>query len=332
MNYPRIWLLPEAVGLGQQASTAIGIALGILFLASVLLLVGPVSTLEALVYIVALGSPAILLAIERGNNDLCIFALLVAGMWLRGRVSRFGRLAGAGLFLLAAISKLYPVFAVGLLALRERLAVIVLGVFLLYAALTASDLYLISNATPRALVLAYGLRPAASVLGIPAWLIGAATFVGVGVAAWVATGIHAPVPAASILHEAFEVGAVTYAGTFFLGSDYVYRLVFLLMTVPQLLLWTRSTRSIARVAAIVGTVIELAVLWTARFTAGPGLGMQAFQLLSVILLIALSGVAIAMALPGSGLGRLITGRGSPAHERSPSGTPPGSLPDLTASE
>jgi hypothetical protein len=50
--------------------------------------------------------------------------------------------------------------------------------------------------------------------------------------------------------NAFRVGAAIYIGTFFLGNNWDYRLIFLIFTLPQLFLWTKLSTSISSISTV----------------------------------------------------------------------------------
>jgi hypothetical protein len=54
-------------------------------------------------------------------------------------------------------------------------------------------------------------------------------------------------------------GASTYVGTYVLGTNFVYRLMFLVLCVPQLMEWQLGSRTAAPELGLLGLV--LAVLW-----------------------------------------------------------------------
>lgn len=287
MNYPRAWLIPATLGLGQASTTFLGVAVSVAFFLSVLLVIGRVTTGEAIVTAAALLSPAVMFGVERGNNDLVIFAIValaVTTMRARSGLLRFGSYA---LFLLAAVLKLYPVFAWTVLLRQERrhalVALAVTGVpMAAYLAATYDDLRLIGEATPRAISLSYGAAvivdgvnervsdvvPALDFLVRPdvqtlLQVVGIA--VALGLALWLAGRLPSPAPNESTQTmqrrlDAFWVGATIYVGTFVLGNNWDYRLIFLLFTVPQLVAWIEARGPLAGVSAW-ALVAMIGALW-----------------------------------------------------------------------
>jgi hypothetical protein len=71
-------------------------------------------------------------------------------------------------------------------------------------------------------------------------------------------------PAKADYIDAFRVGAGIYVGTFFLGNNWDYRQMFLLLVIPQLIAWTREKD--LRVLSIITLSIMLFVCWSNMFT------------------------------------------------------------------
>lgn len=286
MNYPRIWTAPARLGLGEGDTIALALATCALFFLAVSLVIGRVRPREVFIYGAVLLSPAVMFGVERGNNDLLVFALVAAAVYtLRGGAAIIRALSW-GLFLLAAVLKLYPVFAfVVLLRQGRRRAAVALGATLLplavYLASIRDDLRLISEATPRPVSLAYGAgvfldgaseRLAGRIPGVeglthaPGRTIAYAfsLLVAVALSAWLArhvgpTFVDEADAASQRRLDAFWAGAGVYLGTFALGHNWDYRLLFLLLTVPQTVRWARSPRPLGTVsrwalAGLVGTV------------------------------------------------------------------------------
>lgn len=159
--------------------------------------------------------------------------------------------------LMAFILKLFPIFGVGLILNQKKNFVIGMGFFvfvfaMIYSLATYIDLVWIRYATPASIYRSYGvdilwLKVADHV---PAWL---------GTMKWLS---YATVAVCFVLAlcgicsrkfgnledidsdqrtiNAFRVGSGIYIGTFQLGVNNDYRLVFLLFVIPQLVLWTNS--------------------------------------------------------------------------------------------
>jgi hypothetical protein len=234
---------------------------------------------DGAVYGAAICSPAAMLGIERGNVDILLFALLViAALWLRrGRVRT---ILAYVLVLAAAILKLFPIFAAGMLArhaLRERSGRTLGGVgavvalFGLYALATLDDIRAIGKVVPQTDWYSYGMRT----FGI--WWSNAVppfstrvwdTILFVALLAGLVAlrgRIRALLPPGDGSNQAvrdldlFWAGAGIYVCTFALFQSFDYRLIFLVLTLPQLLRWTRERR----VLAVATLVLVLATQWLA---------------------------------------------------------------------
>jgi glycosyl transferase family 87 len=291
VNYPRLWLLPGRLGLGASSTKYIAVLMIAAFLVAAYFVMGPINTKTAVLYLVVFASMPVLLLIERGNNDLLVFALLVAAAAALTWLDRAGAGIASGLIVLATALKLYPIAAayalfVGLRGRRRWWVAAVLVVGALYALVTRQDLALIQASTPRPASLGYGLNVLVQAMADEAnRSLGTHVARSVEVAAialvllvliaatWLMARALPPrrlsgaPPRETFAGLLFSVGAAVYVLTFLLGNDWVYRLTFLLLAVPQLLLW-RKRPELAREATGV-LIAVVASLWLAVVTAYP---------------------------------------------------------------
>jgi Glycosyltransferase family 87 len=269
-NYPRMWTHFGVFGLGLGDTVPLGIALGVIFYLAALLVAGPLSAREGVLYAALLLAPATLLGVERGNVDLLMFALVALGVGLVRRTPW----GGAAPIVLAGVLKLFPAFGLAVLVRRRKrwaalvVAVVVLGAYVLG---TLDDIRTLRRVIPRVVQNSYGagvVSQALSKAGV-SWAQSAAesrdirvavivlgAFAAAGLVA-LARGRRARV-ASELRLDAFWAGASIYAGTYLFGNNFDYRLVFLLFCVPQLCTWARQGGSpapwpAAAVVAIVGT-------------------------------------------------------------------------------
>lgn len=207
--------------------------------------------------VAALFSPAVMLGIERGNTDLTIFFIVSLALSFT-TPSLVPRLS---CFLFASVLKLYPFFGL-IYFLRERkrkfwiilsVAAIAFGCYLIYS---SDDLKQISIATPRNALLSYGTNvfwmglihntvfniemSEHEIIAVRA-LSYALVFV-IAVAAFLFSfrTYEANDFSQGEFIDAFRTGAGIYLGTFMLGNNYDYRLMFLIFTIPQLVSWSRK--------------------------------------------------------------------------------------------
>lgn len=254
-NYPRLWMAASVLGLGEDDTYVLGAAIAVLFfVAAILVLPRGASAVEAVIYGLALLSPAVMFGVERGNVDIALFAMVAAaGLVMRTRLH--GPAVASALILAAAILKLFPIAAVGMLAQLPRRTAIacvstVTGVFAVYAIATLDDIRTIMRVLPQGDEYGYGVH----VFG--GWL-GRLTTPGRG---WDVVVVLLTAVAAIALRgrlrrhlgafepsrelDLFWAGAGIYVATFALLRSADYRLVFLLLTVPLLTRWALAGRAI----------------------------------------------------------------------------------------
>lgn len=310
LNYPRVWELPAILGLGEEATEPLGCALALVFLASVIAIVGQVTLLEALVVFAALASPPMLLAIERGNVDVGLFALCVAsimaittsGVRKRGRE----RLAVFGL-LLSGFLKLYPIVALAALAPRLRGSLIALAVFVLYSLVSLPDLAQISRITDRPTGWGYGTIPVAYrahalVLRLTGVDLGGIDRLALVVTAGLVAGVLmlllraearrlAETTLDGVPRTAFMAGSAIFLATYLIGGNWAYRLIFLLLLLPQAFQWARADSTRKTGLVLVATV--LSVVWSYRFVPR---GEHVSQILTVPMFMALGALLVSIFL------------------------------------
>jgi hypothetical protein len=281
MNYPRVWLLLRSLGIGESQTDVLAVIFIGVFFASFFLLVGRLTLGEGVVAALAVCSPSVMFGVERANSDIVIFAFVAAAVvaWRSDR-SR-GEVAGPPLVLVAAFLKLYPVFALpGYLMTRRRNATVTaalcIALFAAYVVVFRADIEAIVRATPHDQYDSYGARilPAAiyhrlvlqaSGFGSIVKLALAIVTVLIGISmAWVIGRRRQPRPDAregDWSRLAFAMGSLLFLGTFALSVNFDYRLVLLLLTLPQLFRWigdpSRDPRGPLASVAIVSILILL---------------------------------------------------------------------------
>jgi hypothetical protein len=289
MNYPRVWLLGARLGLTSSATPALAALLWFAGAAGLAWVAHQARTrLAALVFALAVLSPVSWFALERANTDLVMFGLLAgAAAALESRTKLAATLLAA-----AAALKLFPVFALAALASSgrrsaRRLAGLVGALFAVYLLLTLDDLALIAANTQHWPPISYGVALAprwiADNLSLSRELTLAAAYLACGGVFAAAAGLRRRVriddtqaPAST---AAFRIGASVYVGSFLLGSNFDYRLLFLLFTLPRLCVWARVEEPVLRRAARFTLGVLLLMLWSslwrrglARLPAGDALG------------------------------------------------------------
>jgi hypothetical protein len=244
------------LGITQAQTNVLAVVLIVVFLAAVFLLVGRVGLGASAVVAAVVVSPPVMFAVERGNMDIVVFAVLVAAV-LAWRSTHVGDVVSPLVVLFAATLKIYPVFALPafMVVRRHRASLVAFGciaAFAIYAAVTLGDIAANARIAPQGDYHAFGARilPAAIYhrLVPERWQGGAATkqllaLVPLAVAApfvWIAGRRRHPAADAGIAsweRLAFWIGGLVFLGTFAVGNNFDYRLVFLVLTLPQLMTW-----------------------------------------------------------------------------------------------
>jgi hypothetical protein len=300
-NYSPIWLLGAYLHLGTSATFVAGVAIDLVFLASLALLPAPRTWRATFVVVTATLSNSVVLAMELANADVLMFVLLLlAGLAaLRPSPARF---VAYPLIVSAAMLKFYPVVAM-IIALRERPACALLIVFvallslLLFAYLGWTDIMRALQMLPDELdfymfgarSLPYGVQSlyptvyARLPLSSGA-LQGILGIIAVGVAIAIARGRELAGAVAQLTEPErvfLLLGGVVMVGCFFAGQSFRYRAVFLLFVLPATTaLWfgqygrftTRlfAITSVCVVFVVWGYYLARPVLLFAGMLPGPG--------------------------------------------------------------
>lgn len=282
-NYPRVWLLLGKVGISQQHTVVFAGVSVLLFFFCVFSQFTTLTLLEGLYLTLVVFSPSVMQCVQRGNNDLIIFILIGITLYLltRQRICR-----AASMLLIASGLKLYPIVCIFLLFGNSKkqatyLALGVLCAFILYLSYTLSDLKLIFHNTPKPASFSYGsaVAPYLLVNTLHDW-----GYIGVGPSEPTLTVVadmvlvfllsavfisvrmlQQPGFGAAVSNDAaacgLRAGALIFIGTFFLGYNWDYRLIFLVFTIPQLFILLRDKPIHSNCAAVALFLICLSLNW-----------------------------------------------------------------------
>jgi hypothetical protein len=285
-NIPPTWLWLGFLGIGGSdsswVSAAVIAATGIV---AVLLFRGR-SWSYGVVALTAIISPSVMMGVERGNLDLLILAL-VGSAALIYEERRAGRACAAFAFLgLGVALKLFPMFCISLVSRFSRQTFIfasaIAALSLIYLDMTMKYIVLIRRNVPTTFILSYGYK--AIFLGVD-HMRSEAGLIPIGLAnTWLPafTAAAVLICAAALAGKSFRngrkfcsvdrssagtaflFGAGIYCGTYLLGTNFIYRLMFLLLCVPQLQdwqirLWEGDQAIGSAELALFGTV--LGALW-----------------------------------------------------------------------
>jgi hypothetical protein len=283
-NIPPTWLWLGSLGIGGTDSAWMSVLMiGAAAIVMVMLFRGG-PWLNGVVALAALVSPSVMMGVERGNLDLLILTLVGASALIYDERKLGPSLAAVGLLSLGIALKLLPMFCVSLLARFSKrtfiVACVISAVGCAFLILTFQYLVLIRRNVPTTFVLSYGYK--AIFLGIDHMRDEA------GLSPWHLADTWLPflttafvlvcavtVAVRNVFNErkffsidqsiagtAFLFGAGIYCGTYLLGTNFIYRLMFLLLCIPQLLDWlvrTFQTANWVSQAGLLTTV--LGVLW-----------------------------------------------------------------------
>ena len=285
MFYPRAWLILHWLGLNQSHTNLAGILIGLLFVIALCLLLGRIGMGAGIVFAVAVCSPAVMFALQRGNMDVVLFSVLTTSVMLWRHGGRAGRILSPAVVLLAAFGKLYPIFGLpAFLLLRRRgaaLAAAVCGLlFVAYVAATLHDVATVARTATQGQYYSYGARILLGVVyrqfaagpweggSTVAQLVTVILVTALTAGLWIWTRRYlAPAPGAEPRPSAtllsFYLGALIYLGTFLAFKNFDYRLVYLLLTLPQLCAWVRDGRPGDRRTTVAGLGLAcvLTALW-----------------------------------------------------------------------
>ncbi|MDO8590401.1 MAG: hypothetical protein Q7R65_00290 [bacterium] len=288
-DYPRVWTILSTLNIGEQNTIPLGVLAVSLFFVAVYFVIGFLNNAEVVVYLMILLSPSALLAVERGNNDLIIFFLSVMSLLAISSRRSLIQIFGYFLLFLSAILKLYPIAAL-VVAFREgRKKALVITSFLLfcfafYVGATLGDIHVIVQhlqiVDPG---YAYGTAAIFLLSGhfwstlLPPFFLKIAGFLFLTLTIFVTIfffkkwrkffGIEeiSDIYYERFIHACFIFGAGIYTSTYLLGLNYDYRLIFLILTVPELLLWIKRNDQ-ASVYASLALLGIVATLWLSRWS------------------------------------------------------------------
>ena len=313
MNYPRPWLAFAELGLRPEHTWVLAWVFFAAFLGGLVLL-RPLAQdrLTSYLMLASIFAPTTWLAIERANNDAFVFGLLCAAAYL---IMRRPAVASA-LVALAALLKVYPIAALPAY-LRERphkshrYVTLLVGLFVIYAFATWDDLGLIQAGTLKAPWLAYGIEigPGIIAKNWPIHLNLLLTIAALSLALTCLAGygirMKSRLGAASTPFSlaAFRIGSSIYLASFLIGSSFDYRLIFLILTIPQLVAWARNAapgpRNLALSQLVTVALLQWSQSWRAiisRATGSDHYGLVFDELLTWICWVGMA-VLILMTLP-----------------------------------
>ena len=245
--YTRPWLWLGYIGITRKYNNlAATLLIGLFFLLCIKIL-NPDNGKEFLICAMLLLSPAVMLGVERANNDLVIFGLLGLSVFLlHKRIRALDWIAYSFLYL-ASILKIYPLvsFLIVLRTFKDNrklLAFSLFSMFLLgtYMAFTLSDLQYLKAVVPRP----HGISTFGAAI-LFEWIFNqwpvssTAVTIMSGLAFFLAFLIAPKIALAERRNDSvhtffFLVGSLNLLFCFFTNTNYDYRCVYFIMILPWL--------------------------------------------------------------------------------------------------
>jgi hypothetical protein len=239
----------------------IGLGLALTLFSTLYFYIGKINFFGAIVYTLLFVSPAIMLGVERANCDLIIFLLLLIPLFHNKSNSLF-----AFVILITSLLKLFPIGAIICILnnVNNRikkyfwLFVSVILIFLMYLILMKENIILVSQKTPRPYGgISYGLGEIPSmfidyfknypylefsifIVFIVLFLLAFIIFYN-----YAHKNIKTPLVDSDSKGISYLIGAGIFITTCLIGYNWEYRLIFLLLTIPQILSWISENKIIA---------------------------------------------------------------------------------------
>ena len=254
MNYPRIWHMLFYFNINQSHTVIFAsICIALYIFSSALIYSKLKNSISKVMFMMLVFSPAALLGIERGNIDLIIIFIVVIGALLVKRASIFITLISLAYFL-----KLYPVFSFICILAKDNIKkhlnkiICVSAIISAYLLISYNDFVLIWNATPKSGELSYGKDVIISAINtsrlfknsnLSGYSLLLSNFLKIAFFLISLFSIYIGIKETKFfrknktpleINSLFMAGAAIYCGTFILGNNWDYRLIFLNLTFPFL--------------------------------------------------------------------------------------------------
>jgi hypothetical protein len=244
-NYPSIWTVFPYLGLSNVHTVYFGISFFILLSIGIYSSIKIESNSELLVYVLLLFSPVLSLIIERGNNDQVAFFLIVMFCCFFHKNKIISLIA----YYLAFLTKFFPIVVIASLTERFSMKSFRLGFLLslpivIYITLTFPEVINLGKSTPISIVtMGYGWKTPISmfikytneniIIGLSLFsLLLIVLFFFILKTPYIGEKISDLDKKYLMM---FKSGMLIYIGTYFIGTSFDYRLIFLLLTIPLLL-------------------------------------------------------------------------------------------------
>ncbi len=283
--YGSLWLELGALGLGAAHLFSKGFLVNIVFMAISVWLIKPSSRREFVVSALILLSPAVTLGVERANNDLIVFSLLAGAAVLFTKPQQTAQVSGLIVIYLSALLKFYPsiLFAAAVIIAKRNkknfliTVAISTGLFIIWLATNYAELLLVKTIVPKPLdfyatgaraLLAYVGRPYPWILTVPAiwlWMGFMVLIATVSITLAYRLNLSGTSHTKSTLNYVlFIFGLLVLFSTYAINSNYDYRWIFFIFTVPLLFEIKRNALNEKLPRRLVSSafIFALITMWT----------------------------------------------------------------------
>ncbi|MEO5358033.1 MAG: hypothetical protein H7844_12145 [Nitrospirae bacterium YQR-1] len=284
-NYTKFSTILVYTGINTSHTNVISVVLIAVYFFIIFRFIGDIDSFGLVVYCLLLYSPALMLLVERVNIDMLIFIALYASLFfLRKNKAIISYL----IILFFSFIKLYPIFSFSVFLKKGikhngKMFVIMILFFACYLFLIRDEFAAIYTSTGRGVEYSYGalvfidtIYPYLGRWGISSYVpftagqfhILAFLATLLIISTGVSKGLSAGTAGEDTEHiDGLRLGAGLYLGTFLIGNNWVYRLCFILFTVPQILIWCKSSKALKSLSilALAGIIVNVYnELWLIR--------------------------------------------------------------------
>lgn len=259
-NYPPVWLLLGRLGITGAHTSLVALLIEFPAILLMIFIMRGRSILMGLLSLLMILSPSVILGFERGNVDIVEWALVCAAGLMFQEYSWVRAFAAFVLLAIGIVLKFLPAFCCTLfIRLRSTSVALAIAIVLFtvgYIYILSDVMAVIRRTTPISPFVSYGYpiifdrieklyAPSLglNLTGLSASYIPLLTVALVVIAA-VVIALHRWGRKSSVgrISESsagvlFLFGAGVFGGTFLLGTNYTYRLMFLLLCIPQITDW-----------------------------------------------------------------------------------------------
>lgn len=283
-NYPRAWMILAYSGLDHQNLFFLGLCMMFIFYFVAVKFLKGLTWYEGLYCGLLLVSPVSLLAIERGNVDVIIFIVLALAVKIYSGKRKISKMLTFLIVSIMSLLKLYPVFSIFIfLNERKYLFIKIVGlmfiILVFYFIYSWVDLLYIFRNTPDAPSRAYGatilplhglykilgshydLRPYFRLTALALGNLILFVIVIYCIFKLKKSSNHMKNATESYFLPAFHLGAGIYLGSFAIGSNWEYRMIFIIFMIPQLFYWYRNVGELSEIVFITLGLIVILMQW-----------------------------------------------------------------------